>query len=193
MLSRSAFENGQNEVGKWRNPVYLLWYFMTSDPVLLCLSCHSVALLLYTVMLRQKVRGVSEKLSGQCSRPTIRTCCEGGNRLLEPGLLSPRRCLSGSNLAFTSRLKTCRKVSEDYSSVFLIHHRHRARFTDFYFLIKKPGREHGLPSHDSTLGMCERACFWDLMDDVGRNIFSPPSWSNIRWYFSPHVLSWFFW
>lgn len=104
-------------------------------------------------------QGVSEKLSGQCSRPTIRTCCEGGNRLLEPGLLSPRRCLSGSNLAFTSRLKTCRKVSEDYSSVFLIHHRHRARFTDFYFLIKKPGREHGLPSHDSTLGMCERACF----------------------------------
>lgn len=35
------------------------------------LSCCSVALL-YTVRLRQKVRGVNEKLSGQCSRPRIR-------------------------------------------------------------------------------------------------------------------------
>lgn len=36
----------------------------------LCLS--SVELLLYTVTLRHKVRGVNEKLSGQCSRPKIR-------------------------------------------------------------------------------------------------------------------------
>lgn len=65
------------------------------------------------MILRHKVRGVNEKLSGQCSRPKIRFC-EGGNSLLEPGLPSPMRCLSGNNLCFTSRLKTHRKVSADH-------------------------------------------------------------------------------
>lgn len=36
------------------------------------LSCRSAVLLLYTVILRHKVRGVNEELSGQCSRPKIR-------------------------------------------------------------------------------------------------------------------------
>lgn len=88
--------------------VGLCWVFFV------CLSCHSIALLFCTAILRHKVRGVNEKLSGQHSRPKIRFLRgrEQPSRARSSFSYS-MRCLSGSNLAFTSLLETRIKVSAD--------------------------------------------------------------------------------
>ncbi len=186
MIPQSAFEAWQNGAGKERNPVHLLWYCMTSVSVdLFCHSCHSVALLLYAAILRHKVRGANEKLSGQWSRPKIRFLRGREHPFrARSSFTYSMRCLSGSDLAFTSHLETRKKGVYRLKLCFLIHYMHQGRSADFIFLIE----ESGPSSHDSTLGMCERTCFWDLMDDVWPKYFSPLSWSNICWYFRPHVL-----
>lgn len=87
----------------------------------LCLSFLSQLLhryLFYTVIPRHKVRGVNEKLSGQCSRPKIRFL---------RGWEQPFKAMSSFTyeMFVWKQFRFCithRKVSADLSGVLLIHH-----------------------------------------------------------------------